>query len=323
MICELQFPKMPRSKKATRKINILDKKSKKNSENFDDGTYYIYNNEETSDMEYKAIFNYVNPQNSVGNFEEYSYIGDERSNNATVKKLVTKKIEQFEGFDQGILDNHDDSLWLNRIVDGSKKVNGHILIGFKHLHAMVLVASSTEKWLKDEEAFADLTCEWKNKSIERLNIVHLTFVDENSEDYKLQWKDMPPHASLASFSKIFYVCDFTDVRYLELQMIAIASIPAFYSTFYSDCLEYCKTFAKNAIASNDISCNGAMIDRINALAITGTRVETLSRKNISSAVIGNRALDSSACKNLGIFIVVFLAVVCGSLFSKAVEKWFF
>lgn len=111
--------------------------------------------------------------------------------------------------------------------------------GFKSYHAMVFVAKTDEQWLESEEALSRLENYYKNMSITNLHIEHITFLDENSEDYQLQWREMRANTSLASFSRFFWCV------LLKIQAIAIASLPDFYSTFYSDCLEYCKTFAKN------------------------------------------------------------------------------
>lgn len=272
-------------------------------------------------MEFKDAFNYIIASEQVEDLIKYAHVGDQRLNNGSVKKLTENKIVKFDGFDERLINNNGDVCLLDRVVEKSELVSGHILIGFINLRAMVFVVTSDVPWLESEEAFWFLE-NFKNKSLPNLYVSHITFLDEHSENYQLRWSKIPSLV-LADFSRVFYVCDFSDVHHLQLQSIAVTSLPPFYSTFYSDCLEYCKMFAKNFIKTIELYCTGQMVDRINALAVEGTRIEIVPRRNSPAAVTVNKAVDSSLNANRFILIACILGATVGHIIVKLIDTFFF
>lgn len=280
---------------------------------------FIANEKERIKMEFKDAFNYIIASEEVKDLIKYAHVGDQRLNNGSVKKLQENKIVKFDGFDERLINKNGDANF--RVVEESKLESGHILIGFINLRAMVFVVTSDAPWLESEEAFWFLE-NFKNKSLSNLYVSHITYLDEQSENYQLRWSKIPS-LILADFSRVFYVCDFSDVHHLQLQSIAVTSLPPFYSTFYSDCLEYCKMFAKNVIKTNELYCTGQMVDRINALAIAGTRIEIIPRKNSPTAVLANKAVGSSLNTNSFIFITCILGATVGHIIVKLMDAFLF
>jgi hypothetical protein len=251
------------------------------------------NSEARAKKHNSAFIYFEDYSNQVGIDDLYVFEDDHRVSNSLVRKLSTRNVTEYEGFDEQLLDagrtNRDDLF--QKLLDSSPIENGSLLIGFKGHHAMVVFIFGSNSFLSDKEAFWHLS-DYATVLVDRLCICHLCFADQDSEEYKVQWRHYP-NLELGFFSRLFYVCDFEDVRLAELQAAALSSTPAFYSTFYSDCLEYCKMYAKNFIRMADINVNGIVVDRLNALAITGTRVEASSRQHTVLAVSANQSLASA------------------------------
>lgn len=276
---------------------------------------------EEEKMSYKDAFSYVIASEEIEDLLKYAHIGDDRLDNTVVKKLKENKIVKFDGFDKRLIRYGGDRNWLDRVIAESELVSGHILIGFVNLRAMVLLVTTDVPWLESEEGFWFLENDFKNKSLSNLYVSHITFLDDHSEAYQLRWTKIPS-LKLAEFSRVYYVCDFSDVHYLQLQSIGMASLPSFYSTFYSDCLEYCKIFAKNVIKSTELYCTGQMVDRINGLAIAGTRIEIDPRKK-SPAVLPHKIVDSGLNPKSFVLVACILGAAVGHIIMKLIDNFFF
>lgn len=277
-------------------------------------------------MEYEDVFTNNNNMTSeeIENCSNYIYAGEEQSHNASVKMLVTNKIVEFNGFDKQLIKHHNDSAF-DLVIEESELVSGHILIGFKDYHAVVFVVISDNdhQWFESAKPFSYLENEdYKNISLSDLYRTHIRYLNQQCEEYKLEWKNIH-QTNLKSYERLFYVCSFSDVYFLEIQAVALSSRPEYYSTFYSDCLEFCKTFAKNFINTIELDCVEQDTLAIDALAITGLKIEETSRKNVMSAVSGNRAVHSSSSGSIFVFFACVFGVVVGHIIMKLVDKFVF
>lgn len=168
-------------------------------------------------MEYEKVFNFsITSSEGMENCSNYIYAGEEESHNSSVKMLKKNKILKSHG------KYHDDNEIFDILIEELELVNGHILIGFKELHAAVFaVISDDVEWLESVETFSYLDKYYKNKYLSDLYRIHIRYLNDESEDFILTWEKIP-RMSLKSYD-IFYVWIFSDINFLEIQAIALSS----------------------------------------------------------------------------------------------------
>ena len=173
-----------------------------------------------------------------------AYESDHRVRDSLVRMLVKHKIVGFANLENAERGVGDDTL-----------LDGHLLIAFHGLHALVLILPDKPAF-KDFEPYTDLIKgEYADVTLVGASYVHLTFKnkepvgDETDSDYVIEWQDInAAHMNLGFYQRVFYVCDLDkNVSMLDLEQTAIAVKAEFYSTFYSDCLEYCKLYVKKCL----------------------------------------------------------------------------
>ena len=153
-----------------------------------------------------------------------AYESDERVRDSSVRKLVKHPIVGFVNLEEAQNNIGDDT-----------PLEGHLLIAFHGLHALVLI-------LPDQPAFVDLECythlvkgQYGEVQLVGASYVHLRFKnieprrDETDEHYVVEWQDVDaPHMTLGFYQRLFYVCDLNGkVSKLDLMQAAIAEIPEF------------------------------------------------------------------------------------------------
>lgn len=219
--------------------------------------------------------------------KDFSYEADSRVQDSSVQALVKQQIVTYTGFDD--LDDSQKSWPL---------VGGHLFVGFTGYLACIVVVPSELASLANTEAFTHLDKnQFQHIVVHQLLDVHLALVnvvqknDGHDNNYHVTWHDRS-NARLGFYQRLFYVCDLEKVSKKMLKEVAVVTKPEFYSTFYSDCLQFCKDYVKLFLVHAELTVTGTLMNRVDALALTGTRIEAVSRKTTSGAVVGNLSFHS-------------------------------